>query len=114
MSTNSGSAPACEIASVVAMKVCGTVTTTSPGSNTGSHQGKAQRVGAAADGDRVLGVAEGGKRLLEILDHGTADEAGGPQSLLENFGQFLLQFNVRRNEIKKRNAGIAHFVTSEV
>ena len=31
MSTNSGNAPACEIASVVAMKVCGTVTTTSPG-----------------------------------------------------------------------------------
>ena len=31
MSTNSGNAPACEIASVVAMNVCGTVTTTSPG-----------------------------------------------------------------------------------
>src|SRR5947208_1452459 len=30
-STNSGSAPACEIASVVAMNVLGTVTTTSPG-----------------------------------------------------------------------------------
>src|SRR5271163_2222751 len=31
MSTNSGKAPACEMASVVAMNVCGTVNTTSPG-----------------------------------------------------------------------------------
>ena len=44
--------------------------------HTASHDGKAQSVGAAADGDRVSRIAEGRKCLFELLHHRAADEAG--------------------------------------
>ena len=76
MSTKPDARPACEIASVVAMKVLGTVTTTSPGSDAGRDQGEPQRVRAAVHADAVLGVAELGEVLFEIpATIGPANEA---------------------------------------
>src|SRR5580658_523235 len=68
------------------------------------HEGEAQSVGAAADRDRIAGFAEGRKGLLKLFDHGTADETRGLQGFAENLGQLLLEFDVRSNEVKKRNA----------
>src|SRR5208282_4704869 len=82
--------------------------------DTGRHQGKAQRVGAAVDCGRVPCFAEGGERLLEVHYHRSSDEAGTTKDLLEYAGELLLELNVRGNQIKKRNAGNAHLVTSEV
>ena len=48
------------------------------------NQCKTERICTAADGYRAFGLAEGGKLFFEILDHGTTDEAGAPQCLLEN------------------------------
>ena len=78
-----------------------------------SHQGEAERIRAAVDGDRMLRVAEGGECLLEVFDHRATDKAGGADGLLEDRGQLGFEFNMRSNKIKKRNAGHAHFVTSE-
>ena len=100
------------------MNVWGTVTTTSPGFTPHSHEGETQGIRAAADGDRMAGATERGKRFLELFYHRTTDEAGGVQNLVENGGEFLLHFYVRSNQIKKRNAvrvlRIAHFVTSVI
>src|SRR5882724_6101494 len=66
----------------------------------------------------MFGLAERGEGLLEVVDHGAADKPGGPDRLQKNFGQFFFEFNVRRNQIKERNAGIrivmrsAHFLVS--
>ena len=68
---------------MVAMKVCGTVMTMSPGLHAGGHQRKAQRVGSAAHADAMLRVAECREFAFEILDHRAADEAGGAECLLE-------------------------------
>jgi hypothetical protein len=43
------------------------------------------------------------KSLLEFLHHRATNEAGGSQRCAKYFGQFLLEFNMRSNEIKKRN-----------
>ena len=49
----------------------------------------------------------------KFFNHGTTDEACGVQNLVENGGEFLLHFDVRCYQIKKRNAvwilRIAHF-----
>ena len=74
------------------------------GLHSAGHEGEAQSVGAAADRDRIAGVAEGGECFLKFFHHRAADESGGPQGLAENFGQLLLEFHVRSNQIKKRNA----------
>ena len=84
MSTNTGRAPACEIASVVAMKVFGTVTTMSPGPDSRRDQREPQRIGAAADSDAMLRVAELREILLEALHHRAADEAGRIEGGLED------------------------------
>ena len=70
----------------------------------GGHQREPQSVGSAADGDRIAGLAESGECFLEILHHRSADESGGPQGFVKHFGQFLLKFDVRSDQIKKRNA----------
>ncbi len=67
-------APACEIASVVAMKVLGTVMTLSPSLDAARHQRKAQRVRAAAHADAVLRLAECRKVALEATQ-GSTDKA---------------------------------------
>ena len=86
MSTNSGRAPACEIASVVAMKVLRDGDHRVTGLNAGGHQCKPQRIGAAAHGDGVLHLAEVGEPFLKILDHGAANETGSPDRLLKDLG----------------------------
>ena len=104
MSTNSGNAPACEIASVVAMNVCGTVNTTSPGCTPQAIIAKRKRIRAAADRNRMARVAESRKCLLKLLDHRAADEASRVQSSTKHAGEFLLKFYMRSNQVKKRNA----------
>ena len=54
------------------------------------HDGEAQGIGAAADGDRMARTAERGKRLLEFFHHRTADETGGVQDPVKDGGEFLL------------------------
>src|ERR1700683_1399567 len=73
------------------------------GLHSAGHEGKAQGVGAAADRDRITRVAEGREDLFKLFDHRTADEAGSAQGFAENLGQFLLEFHVRSDQIKKRN-----------
>ena len=115
MSTNSGNAPACEMASVVAMNVCGTVTTTSPGFTPLAIRAKRRASVPLLTATECCGFAEGRECLLEFFDHRAADEAGGPQGFVKNCGQLLLEFHVRSNQIKKRNiVGNAHSVTSMV
>src|SRR5882724_12492284 len=62
----------------------------------------------------MLRLTKRSERPLEVFDHGPANEAGGAQGLLEYFGQFLLKFNMRSNQIKKRNAGRSAHLTSIV
>ena len=79
------------------MKVCGTVTATSPGFHSGGDQGKAESVCAAVDCNRVFCLAEGGEGPLEILHHRAADKARGTQCLLKDRRQLLLKFDVGCN-----------------
>jgi len=44
-------------------------------------------------------LAESGEGLLEILDHRAPDKACGAQRLLKDRRQFLLEFDVRCNQI---------------
>src|ERR1043166_6648738 len=62
----------------------------------------------------MLRLTKRSERPLEVFNHGPANEAGGAQGLLEYFGQFLLKFNMRSNQIKKRNAGRSVLLTSVV
>ena len=119
MSTNSGNAPVCEIASVVAMKVCGTVTTTSPGPTPQAIRAKRKGVGAAANSDCMVGFAKSANAFSNSSDHWSADKAGVPQGVTKHIGQLLLKFNVRSNQIQKGNRIAVinrntHFVTSIV
>ena len=77
MSTKSGRAPACEIASVVAMKVFGTVTTVSPGLIPAAMQSESKRIGTVGDAYAVFRIAECREITFKLLHHGTADEARG-------------------------------------
>ena len=74
MSTNTGRAPACEIASVVAIKVCGVVATRSPSFTPASHQGKAHGIRTAGQTDAEFAVAELREILFEVFDDLAADE----------------------------------------
>ena len=103
MSTNSGSAPACEMASVVAMNVCGTVTTTSPGFTPAAISAKRRASVPLLTATARFGVAERGKLFFKLLHHRAADEASGADYLLKNRRQLLLEFDMRRDQIKKRN-----------
>ena len=84
MSTKSGRAPAWLIASVVAMNVCGTVTTMSPGCTPSRRQRESHCVGAAGDSHAVFGVAKRREFLFEFFDHRTAHKTRGLQHFLEN------------------------------
>jgi hypothetical protein len=67
------------------------------------HEREAERIGAAIHRHRALGVAERGKLLFEVLDHGAADETGGTNDLLKDCREFFLELHVRSNQIKKWN-----------
>ena len=68
-----------------------------------SHDGEAQCVCTAANGNRVARAAEGRKCLLEFLDHGSTDEGSREQSSTKHLGEFLLELQVRSNQIEKGN-----------
>ena len=67
-STRTGVAPVAMIAATVASAVCETVMTSSPCADAERAQGEDQRVGAAADTDRMGDSAIIGKCTLEIFD----------------------------------------------
>ncbi len=51
-----------------------------------------------------LGLAEGGKLFFKILHQRAANEAGAVRmSLLKDRRQLRFKFDMRRNQIKKRN-----------
>jgi hypothetical protein len=52
----------------------------------------------------MAAVAECGERGFEVFHHGTADKARAPDCSLENFREFLFEFDVWSYEIEKRNA----------
>ena len=61
------------------------------------HQGEAQSIGAAADGDGMFGVAELWRNAFsKFFDHGAADEAGGAERLLKHLRSVPVR--VRRAE----------------
>src|SRR5208282_3676281 len=67
--------------------------------NAGSHQGKAQSIGAAVYGHRMFRVTELGERLFEIFNRGATDEACAAQYLLENGCELLFELNVWSDKI---------------
>ncbi len=69
----------------------------------GGHQRETESIRAAVDCDRTFGVAERGKLFFKILHHRAANEARGANYLLENRGELLLELDMRRDQIKKRN-----------
>src|ERR1700722_13197561 len=84
------------------------------GLHSGSHNSEAQRVRTTANGDRMACATEGCKCLLKFLDHRAANEACSEQSLAKHAGKLLLEFPMRRNQVKKRyvfriSTGNAHF-----
>ena len=93
------------MASVVAMKVLGTVMYRIALVDAGGHEGKPQGIGAAADPDTVIGAAEAGEVRLEGLHHGPANEGGGCESVPEDGSELLFQLPVGRYQIEKGNVG---------
>src|SRR5262249_9446101 len=77
------------------------------------HQRKAQRVGAAVNRDGMLRLAEFRKCFFEAINHRTTNKISSADRLVENLRQFFFKLDVRSYKIKKRDAGYAHFVTSE-
>src|ERR1700674_5517567 len=69
--------------------------------HTGRHQRETESVCAAADCYRTFCVAEGGKLFFEVLDHWATYKAAGTNRLLKDRCQFLLEFGVRCDQIKK-------------
>ena len=74
MSTNTGLAPASTMVSAVAAKVKGVVMTSWPGPMPFGHQGDQERLGAAGDGDAVLGAGVGGELGFQLGHLGAHDE----------------------------------------
>ena len=99
MSTKSGRAPACEIASVVAMKVFGTVITVSPGLIPAAI--KANR-SASVPLDTPTQCCASQKRReisFKFLNHRTANEARGAESRREDVAQFVFELLMRSDQI---------------
>src|SRR2546425_1091942 len=107
MSTKSGRAPACEIASVVAMKVSGTVHGVSS-LHARRHQRKPQAVRAAGHSHAEPRVAELRELALELLDHCASDEARGVECGLEHRAQLLPELAVNSDKIEEGNLTRAH------
>src|SRR5262244_3622921 len=84
MSTNAICAPAWEMASVVAMKVCGTVITISPGLTPAPMN------------------ANRGEFFLKLLNHRSANESGVAERFLRYRQKFRFEFLVWCNQIQKR------------
>ena len=101
MSTNAIVAPACEIASVVAMKVFGTVTTMSPLPMPAAIRAKRSASVPLLTRDAVLRAAECGKLFFEALDLGAADEPARAKRIADDGEEFLFEFEVRGNQIQK-------------
>ena len=77
ISTNSGRALAWVIASVVAMKVLGTVTTQSPARTPAAIRAKRNASVPLLDAHAILRPAEFGEVLFQAFDHRTANETRG-------------------------------------
>jgi hypothetical protein len=107
MSMKAMCAPAWEMASVVAMKVCGTVMTVSPCWTPRSHQGKAHGIRAAGETDAMGRVAILGKFAFELFHQGAADEARGTKNLPTNGEQFGFELDVRGDQIQERDFFVA-------
>src|ERR1017187_8068775 len=71
------------------------------------HNGEAQSIGPATDSDGKVGFTEARERLFKSLHHRATDEARGAECLLENGSEFRFELEMRRDKIKKRNAGNA-------
>ena len=84
------------------MNVWGTVTTTSPGLNAGSHQSETHSIGAACKAHTMFAAAKTGEIPFESLNQRTAHESGRPQNRLDHRNQFRLKLLMHRHEIKKR------------
>src|SRR5262245_37780672 len=77
-----------------------------------THQGKSQSIGSAIHRHSMLGSAELGECLFEILHHRTTDESSCPESPMEDSSQFLFKFDVGSNKIKEWNSTRnAHFTS---
>ena len=97
----SGLAPACVMASVVAMNVFGTVRAIAPGPIPAADQSESHRVRAAPHSDAMPSGAVRGEIALKLFHHRAADEPGGVQGAAEDGQQLVLQLGMERNQIYK-------------
>ena len=103
---NRGRAPACEIASVVAMNVFGTVTTMSPGPIPAAISAKRSASVPLPTPTQYFASQNAANSRSNSSTMRPADEAGSAPALAEIRGQLLLQLHMRRHQVKKRNASI--------
>ena len=87
------------MASVVAMKVCGTVTTTSPCLT--SHAMIANLRASVPLLMAIEWLVPQKRRMpSRIFHHGTANESGGVENLVKDSCKFLLHLNVGGHEVE--------------
>ena len=67
------------------------------------HDGEAERICAAADGDAKVSLAQGSKGLLKFFDDRAANETCSPQALTESGRELLFKFEMRRDQVEKWN-----------
>src|SRR6266699_1429588 len=95
MSTNAMCAPACEMASVVAMNVCGI--------HARCQEGKPQRVCSAVDTDAVFRIAKKCEFALKFFDHGATNEAGGLERFFCHREQLRFELLMWAGKVQERD-----------
>ena len=103
MSTKSGRAPAWLIASVVAMNVCGTVTTMSPAWTPAAISANRTASVPLLTPTQCAVSQNLANSRLKFLQHRAADEPRRPQRLLDNRKQFPFEFLMQRCQIQEWN-----------
>jgi len=99
MSTNAISAPDWEMASVVAMNVFGTVTTTSPLPMPAAMRAKRRAIGAAGYANRILSATIGGPFFFKSFDFFAANEMSGAESFTDYCDQFFFELEMRGDQV---------------
>ena len=108
MSTKTGVAPQKVMASAVAIKVLGTVITSSPGPIAKRQKRQPECFGTTADANGIFALAEFGEIFFEFLDKTASGKGGGVDDLLDGFVYFVFDGVVLGFEIEK---GDFHFIS---
>ena len=108
MSTNSVSAPAWLMASTVAMNVCATVTTASPGPTPAAISANRTASVPLATPTQYFVPQKAANSRSNASTCGAANEAGAAHGLAEGVDELLFELAMGGDQIEERNRRVGH------